>query len=117
MKQRSGYPPELRGRAVGLTLHQQAEHDSQRAAIISVSSKIGCALETLGNWVRQPERDLGRRAQIKRYPDFPGRQGPEVRQRVHRGPVAVAEMRVRLLERLRKLQRCPATDRCLDGVL
>ena len=62
MKQRNSYSPELRERAVRLVLDQQGEHDSQWAAIISVSSKIGCAPETLRKWVRQSERDLGRRA-------------------------------------------------------
>ena len=41
MKQRNSYSPELRERAVRLVLDQQGEHDSQWAAIISVSSKIG----------------------------------------------------------------------------
>ena len=62
MKQRNSYSPELRVRAVQLVLDQQREHDSQWAAIISVSSKIGCAPETLRKWVRQAERDQGRRA-------------------------------------------------------
>ena len=62
MKQRNSYSPELRERAVRLVLDQQGEHDSQWAAIISVSSKIGCSPETLRKWVRQAERDLGRRA-------------------------------------------------------
>ena len=62
MKQRNSYSPELRERAVRLVLDQQGEHDSQWAAIISVSSKIGCAPETLRKWVRQAERDLGHRA-------------------------------------------------------
>ena len=62
MKQRNSYSPELRERAVRLVLDQQGEHDSQWAAIISVSSKIGCAPETLRKWVRQAERDLGQRA-------------------------------------------------------
>ena len=62
MKQRNSYSPELRERAVRLVLDQQGEHDSQWAAIISVSSKVGCSAETLRKWVRQAERDLGRRA-------------------------------------------------------
>ena len=62
MKQRNSYSPELRERAVRLVLDQQGEHDSQWAAIISVSSKIGCAPKTLRKWVRQAERDLGQRA-------------------------------------------------------
>ena len=62
MKQRNSYSPELRERSVRLVLDQQGEHDSQWAAIISVSSKVGCSAETLRKWVRQAERDLGRRA-------------------------------------------------------
>ena len=37
------------------------EHESQWAAIGSVSSKIGCSAETLRKWVRQAERDEGAR--------------------------------------------------------
>ena len=62
MKRRNSYSPELRERAMRLVLDQQGEHDSRWTAIISVSSKIGCAPETLRNCVRQAERDLGRRA-------------------------------------------------------
>jgi transposase len=38
------------------------EHASQWAAIESIASKIGCTGETLRKWVRQAERDAGRRA-------------------------------------------------------
>ena len=62
MKQRNSYSPELRERAVRLVLDQQGEHDSQWAAVISVLSNIGFAPETLRKWVRQAERDHGRRA-------------------------------------------------------
>ena len=55
------YSPEVQERAVRLVLDQQQEHESQWAAIGSVAGKIGCTPETLRRWVRQAERDLGKR--------------------------------------------------------
>jgi len=46
---------------VKLVLEHQDEYDSQWAAIGSVAAKIGCTAETLRGWVRQHERDTGRR--------------------------------------------------------
>ena len=43
-----------------MVLDQQHQHESQWAAIVSVASKIGCT-ETLRKWVRQAERDTGKR--------------------------------------------------------
>ena len=43
-------------------LEHQRDHDSQWAAIESIAEKIGCTSETLRKWVRQAERDQGRRA-------------------------------------------------------
>jgi transposase-like protein len=39
----------------------QGQHASQWAAITSIAEKIGCSAETLRHWVRQAERDQGRR--------------------------------------------------------
>jgi len=39
----------------------QGEHGSQWGAIASVAGKLGCTAETLRRWVRQAERDGGRR--------------------------------------------------------
>jgi transposase len=58
----SGFSPEVRERAVRLVLAQQDAHDSQWAAIESIAGKIGCTAETLRKWVRQRERDDGKRA-------------------------------------------------------
>ena len=59
MKHSNRYSPELRERAVRLVLDPQGGHETQWAAIVSVSSKVGCSAETLRKWVRQAERDQG----------------------------------------------------------
>jgi putative transposase len=45
-----------------MVLEHAPEHASQWAAIQSIAEKIGCSAEALRNWVRQAERDQGRRA-------------------------------------------------------
>ncbi len=55
------YSPEVRERSVRMVLEHQGEHASQWAAIGSIAAKIGCTAETLRKWVRQLERDQGRR--------------------------------------------------------
>jgi transposase len=44
-----------------MVLEHQDEHPSQWVAIVSIAQKIGCSAETLRHWVRQAERDQGRR--------------------------------------------------------
>jgi transposase len=61
MGKASRYSPEVRERGVRMVLEHQHEHPSQWAAIRSIASKLGCTSETLRKWVRQSERDAGRR--------------------------------------------------------
>ena len=53
------YSPEVRERAVRLVQESMRDHQSQWAAIQSISEKIGCTHETLRRWVRQAEVDQG----------------------------------------------------------
>ena len=55
------YSPEVRERSVRMVREHEGEHDSQWAAIRSIAEKIGCTSETLRSWVRQAERNEGRR--------------------------------------------------------
>jgi transposase len=44
-----------------MVVEHEREYESQWAAIRSIAEKIGCTAETLRRWVRQAERDAGRR--------------------------------------------------------
>lgn len=61
MSKATRYSPEVRERAVRLLQEHEREHASQWAAMQSIASKIGCTAETLRSWVRQAERNAGRR--------------------------------------------------------
>lgn len=61
MKKTTKFSPEVRERSVRLVFEQRDQHGSQWAAIESIAAKIGCSAQTLCNWVRQHERDSGRR--------------------------------------------------------
>jgi transposase-like protein len=55
------FSAEVRDRAVRMVHEHRSEHTSEWAAIVSIAAKIGCTAQTLSNWVRQTERDQGRR--------------------------------------------------------
>ncbi len=56
------YAPEVRERAVRMVFDHAGDYPSQSAAIASIAVKIGCTPQTLSNWVKQAERDTGKRA-------------------------------------------------------
>ena len=55
------YSPEVRERAVRMVLESREEAGSRWAAIESIAGKIGCAPQTLNEWVKQHQRDVGER--------------------------------------------------------
>ena len=58
------YTPEVRERAVRMVLNGEGQHESRWAAIVSISAKIGCAAQTLNEWVKKVEVDTGQRGGI-----------------------------------------------------
>ena len=62
MSKPNKYSPGVRERAVRVVFEHEGDHPSQWATIRSILEKIGCTAETLRSWVRQAERDQGRRA-------------------------------------------------------
>ena len=61
MARPSRYSREVQERAVRMVHEHGPEHPSQWAAIQAIASKLGCTAETLRRWVRQDERDHGKR--------------------------------------------------------
>ena len=56
------FSPEVRARAVRMILDHNGDYPSRWSAVVSGSHKIGCAPQTLHEWVKKVES--GRRAGV-----------------------------------------------------
>jgi len=63
-KKSNRFSPEVRERAVRMVHEHRGEYASLWAAIESIAPKIGCAPQTLHEWVRKQEIDTGLREGI-----------------------------------------------------
>ena len=58
------FSPDMRERAVRLVLDNAGQHGSRWQTIMSIAVKIGCAPQTLNDWVKKAEVDSGKRAGV-----------------------------------------------------
>ena len=61
MNKSNKYSPEVRERAVRMVQDHRPDYPSHWAAIESIAPKIGCAPQTLHEWVRKHQVDTGMR--------------------------------------------------------
>jgi len=58
------FAPEVRERAVRMVADHERDYPSRWAVVVSIAEKIGCAPQTLHEWVKKAEVDDGKRAGV-----------------------------------------------------
>ena len=58
------FASEVRERAVRMVFDHERDHPSRWAAVVSIAEKIGCAPQTLHEWVKKAEINGGKRAGV-----------------------------------------------------
>ncbi len=58
------FSPEVRARAVRIILDHRGDYPSRWSAVVWIAEKIGCAPQTLHEWVKKAEVDSGKRGGI-----------------------------------------------------
>jgi transposase-like protein len=61
MNKSNKFSPEIKERAVRLVQEHRGEYPSLWAAVESIAPKIGCVPQTLLEWVKRAEVDIGER--------------------------------------------------------
>ena len=55
------FSPEVRARAVRMVLDHEGGHSSRWATVVPISAKIGCSPQTLNEWTKKAEANVGRK--------------------------------------------------------
>ena len=58
------FSPEVRARAVRMVLEHADDYPSRWSAVVSVAGKIGCAPQTLHEWVKKADPSSGGRTGV-----------------------------------------------------